>query len=364
MTELYILDKELNLLGVIDEYVSIIWRPSYSEVGDFEIYLGATEKAVDLLKENRYVVRGSDITVDASGNTTYKKVMIIKNQHIVTDVENGDFLTVTGKELKFILHQRIVWQQTMLTGTAENAIRRLVDKNAITTDTNRVIPNLILGDLVGLTDTIEKQVTGNALDEAIAEICTTYNYGWDIYIYNNQLVFIVYQGTDRSYAQTERPYVVFSEDFENLYNTEYELNTGSYGNTALVGGQGEGLDRVYTTVNDNNAGLDRFEIFVDAKSVSNKVKDEDTGEETELSDTAYKKLLKEEGNEKLAEAAYTEGFTGELLSDVAFIYEKDFYLGDLVTVINKYGLTKDVRVMSAIESEDNSGNKLVPQFNI
>lgn len=362
MTELYILDRNFNLLGVIDEYVSIIWRPSYSEVGDFEIYLGATEKAVDLLKENRYVVRSSDVTVDANGNTTYKKVMIIKNQHIVTDVENGDFLTVTGKELKYILNQRVVWNQTTLTGTAENAIRRLVNENAITTDTNRVIPNLILGNSSNLTDTIEKQVTGDKLDVVITEICTTCNFGWDIYIYNTHLVFIVYQGTDRSYAQTDRPYVVFSEDFENLYNTEYELNTENYGNTALVGGQGEGLKRFYTTVNDTNTGLGRYEIFVDAKSISKTEKDGDT--EKELSDNAYSALLQTEGKAKLAEAAYTEGFTGELLSDVAFIYEKDFYLGDLVTVINKYGLTKDVRVMSAIESEDDSGSKLVPQFNI
>ncbi len=363
MTEIYVLDRDFNLLGVIDEYVSIIWRPSYAEIGDFEIYLGATEKAVGLLKENRYLVRSSDISVDDSGNTTYKKVMVIKNQHIVTDVENGDFLTVTGKELKYILHQRVVWKQTTLTGTAENAIRRLVNENAINTNTNRVIPNLILGNSANLTDTIEKQFTGDTVSKVITEICTAYNYGWDIYIYNTQLVFIVYQGVDRSYAQNDRPYVVFSEDFENLYNTEYELNTENYGNTALVGGQGEGLDRFYTTVNDTNAGLDRYEIFVDSKGVSNKVKD-DTGAEVELSDSAYKNLLQAEGEVKLAEAAYTEGFTGELLSDVAFIYGKDFNLGDLVTVINKYGITRDVRVMSAIESEDESGNKLVPQFNI
>lgn len=288
--------------------------------------------------------------------------MVIKNQHIVTDVENGDFLTVTGKELKYILNQRIVWQQTTLTGTAENAIRQLVNENAITTATNRVIPKLVLGNIANLTDTIEKQVTGDKLDEVITEICTTFNFGWDIYIYNTQLVFIVYQGTDRSYAQTDRPYVVFSEDFENLYNTEYELNTENYGNTALVGGQGEGLERFYTTVNDTNTGLDRYEIFVDAKSINKTEKDGDT--EKELTDNQYSALLQTEGKAKLAEAEYTEGFTGELLSDVAFIYEKDFYLGDLVTVINKYGLTKDVRVMSAIESEDDSGSKLVPQFNI
>ena len=60
MNDIYVLDQNFNLQGVIDEYVSIIWRPSYSEIGDFEIYLGATPKAIDLLRENRYVVRSSD----------------------------------------------------------------------------------------------------------------------------------------------------------------------------------------------------------------------------------------------------------------------------------------------------------------
>ena len=72
--------------------------------------------------------------------------MIIKNLQLSTDIENGDFYCVTGRELKFLLHQRIVWKQTTLTGTAEDAIRRLINENAITpTDTKRVIPNLMLG---------------------------------------------------------------------------------------------------------------------------------------------------------------------------------------------------------------------------
>ena len=51
-------------------------------------------------------------------------------------------------------------------------------------------------------------------------------------------------------------------------------------------------------------------------------------------------------------------------SDIAFKYGEDFNLGDVVTVINKYGIQKNVRVLSAIESEDESGTKLLPQFNI
>ena len=196
------LNSELELQGIIDEYVSVIWRPSYSDIGDFEIYLGATDKAIRLLEKNNFVVRSSDITVE-NGIATYENVMIVKNIQLITDVENGDFLCVTGRELKFLLHQRIVWSQTVLNGTAENAIRRLVNDNAVNpTDSKRIIPKLSLGVSAGLTDTIEKQVTGEYLDQAVKEICTTYNYGWDIFITNNRLVFVVYSGLDRSYEQT------------------------------------------------------------------------------------------------------------------------------------------------------------------
>ena len=359
MNNIYVLDQDFKLQGVIDSYVSVIWRPSYSEVGDFEIYLGATPKAIGLLKENSYVVRSSDISVE-NGVTTYEKVMIIKNVQLITDVENGDFYCVTGRELKFLLHQRIVWKQTTLTGTAENAIRRLVNENAITpTDTKRVIPNLMLGVSAGLTDTIDKQVTGKYLDESIVEICKTFNYGWDIFISNNKLVLVVYAGLDRSYGQTERPYVVFSDDFENLYNTDYQLATEAYANTTLIGGEGEGLERVYVTVNNDNSGLTRYETFTDARDIS-----QNKGTEEEIDLTTYNKLLAERGRENLASLTYTEGFSGEVLSDVAFKYGEDFFIGDLVTVINKYGIKKNVRVLSAIESEDETGSKLLPQFNI
>lgn len=359
MNNIYVLTPDFNLEGIIDEYVSIIWRPSYSEVGDFEIYLGATDKSIGLLRENRYVVRSSDVTVE-NGVATYEKVMVIKNIQLITDVENGDFLCVTGRELKYLLHQRIVWTQTNLTGTAENAIRRLVNENAVApTDTNRVIPKLVLGVVAGLTDTIDKQVTGEHLDKVITEICTTYNYGWDIFITNNTLVFVVYAGSDRSYSQTERPYVVFSDDFENLYNTDYQLTTEEYANTTLIGGEGEGLERVYATVNNTNSGLDRYETFTDARDISS-----NKGSENEIDATTYLNLLLERGRENLATLSYTEGFSGEVLSDVAFKYGEDFFIGDMVTVINKYGIQKNVRVLSAIESEDESGVKLLPQFNI
>lgn len=291
---------------------------------------------------------------------SYKNVMIIKNIQLLTDVETGDFLSVTGRQLKYLLHQRIVWQQTILRGNTEEALRRLVDENGINPiNKNRVIPNLVLGELAGLTDTIEKQVTGDYLDRAITDICLSYNYGWDLYICNNQLVFKVYKGCDRSYDQTERPYVVFSDTFENLYNTEYVMNSEEYANTTLIGGEGEGRDRLYSMVGNENTGLDRYETFTDADSISR-----NEGGDDEISLEEYYLLLDQKGYENLSTLNYTEAFTGEILSNVTFIFGEDFDLGDTVTVINNYGMTRTVRVVGLTESQDEAGNKLLPQFNI
>lgn len=357
---IHVLDQSFNLVGIIDEYVSVIWRPSYSDVGDFELYVNATSRALTLLKKDYYLVRERDISVDGGGNVAYVNVMVIKNFKLATDEESGDFLSVTGKELKCLLHQRIVWRQTNLTGTAESAIRQLVTENAIApTDSKRVIPTLTLGYQVGLTDTINKQVTGERLDKAITDICTAYNYGWEIFILNKALTFMLYQGINRSFNQTERPYVVFSEDFDNILNSTYELKSDEYANTTLIGGEGEGLERVYATVGTDRAGLDRYETFTDARDLSqNKGSDTDA-----ISNEAYLALLQERGVENLAALGVTEGFSGEVLP-VNFLYGTDYFLGDVVTIINKYGISRDVRILSVIESADDTGAKTIPQFNI
>ena len=359
MINLYVLNQDFVIQGIIDSYESVIWRPAYSEIGDFELYLGASPKTVELLKRNYYVVRDIDVSV-VDGVITYKNVMIIKNLDITTSVEDGDRLTVSGRELKFLLHSRIVWNQTTINNTAEYGIRKLINDNAISPSiANRVIPTLTLDDVVGFTDYIDKQVTGDNLAEVITEICKTYNYGWEIYISDNTLRFRLYQGVNRSYEQTDIPYVLFADEFDNLYNTDYQLESEEYANTTLIGGEGEGSERRYTTVNNENSGLDRYEIFTDARDISSKKEDD-----TSISVDEYNKLLQERGRENLAEVSLTEGFSGEVLSDIAFRYKKDFFIGDTVTVKNKYGISRNVMILSAIESYSDEGETLIPEFNV
>ena len=367
MTNVYVINPHsLDIVGIIDNYESIIWRPSYSNIGDFEIYIAATSHSISLLQKNYYVVR--DVDISESG-TVYKNVMIIKNIKLNTDVENGDYLTVTGYELKSILNQRIVWSQFDKTNMhVDLFLHELVAVEACEpVNEARKIPRLSLDDLELFPEKIQKQITYDKLGQAVIDVCNTYNLGWEIYIdkaasnyewFDGLLLFRVYKGVDRSYNQTERPYVVFSDDFENLHNTTYELNTENYANVTLVAGEGEGWERIRTTVGEAS-GLNRYEVFTDAKDISS-----NAGSENEILYDDYVIMLQEKGRENLATASYTEGFSGEVLSDVTFKYGVDFFMGDIVTVINKYGISRNVRVLSAIESEDENGTKLVPQFNI
>lgn len=354
--DIHVLDRNFNLVDIIDAYTSIIWRPAYHDVGDFELYLDASIKNVEILKKDYYLVRDKDITVDESGDVTFKHVMIIKNHKISTDIEGGDYLIVTGRELKYILNSRIVWSQTNLSGNVVNAIEKLVNENAIApTDVNRIIPNLVLDESLVVTDNITKQITGNKLDVAISEICMTYGLGYEVYIKNKKLVFSLYKGVDRS---TVVPHVIFSEDFENIISSEYERNTENYANTTLIGGEGEGVERIYTTVNNNNIGLDRYEVFTDARDIS---QNKDTEDAIDIN--TYCSLLNERGMDKLSEYSITEAFAGEVQHDVNYKYGVDYYLGDTVLIINKYGMTKAVKILSVIESDDENGTKLIPQFN-
>ena len=88
---------------------------------------------------------------------------------------------------------------------------------------------------------MEKQITGDNLLEVVQELCKTYGYGFKITMNDSGLLeFVLYKGVDRSYKQNENPYIVFSSEFDNLINTEYEYDKTNHRNVALIGGEGEG----------------------------------------------------------------------------------------------------------------------------
>ncbi len=342
----YLLNKSLEIVDIIDSYKSLIWTTRYYEAGDFELYLPASEKMLNVLKRDYYLVRESDMT----------QAMIIKNIQITTDIENGNYLIVTGKCLKSILSRRIVWEQTYLKGTVETGIRNLVTKNLISSPIEeRNISNLILGAELGISVRLSSQYTGDNVGEVVTKLCKKNDLGFDILLDldEKKFIFILYQGADRSFNQNVNPRVIFSNEFENLLTTTYVYNSDEFKNVAKVAGEGDGVYRKSATVGAG-AGLDRYEIFVDARDVSSN--------DGEIDSDAYNSLLVEKGTEALTGTVIKESIEGEVESNHTYKLNRDYFLGDVVEVVNEYGMSMTPRITEVIEVVDENGVSVIPTF--
>lgn len=343
----YLLNANLDYVQVIEVYTSMIWTTRYYAAGDFELYAPATTELLNTIKRNMYIVRDDDLT----------QAMIISNFEVKTDVENGDYITITGQSLKSILARRIIWTQTVLNGNVETCIRQLITENAISpTIPDRTIINLVLGNTIGLTGTINAQYTGDNLAETLTAIGQTYGIGWDVLLDlpNKQFKFVLQQGTNRTYSQNTVPRVIFSNEYENLLTTDYMFNSENYKNVALVAGEGEGTARKTVSVG-GAIDLLRYELFVDARDISSN--------DGEINPIEYTKLLQERGDEALSETRIIKTIEGEIEANYTYKLNVDYFLGDLVEVINDYGVSMSPRIIEVIECWDANGYTCIPTFN-
>lgn len=349
--DLTVLNTSLEEISIVDIYESFIWTDRYYEYGDFELYTVMTNDILNYIRQDYYIT-----------NKSSDHVMIIEKLFISSDAENGNHITITGRSLESILTRRIVWGQKTLRGNLQDAIKSLLNDAIISpSDSARRIPNFIFEystDPRITRLTIEAQYTGDNLYDVIHAICSERNIGFKIYINDNrQFVFTLYSGTDRSYDQTEVPYVTFSPNFENIINSNYVESKQSLKTITLVGGQGEGSTRIYTSVSSSNdTGLNRRELYTDARDISN----EQDG--VVLTDAEYKQLLVQRGREKLSECVESTSFEGQTETTIMFRYGEDFFNGDVVQIANEYGHETKARILEVVMAEDSDGSSTYPTF--
>lgn len=353
--ELVFANRNFERLGLI-ENASIIWTSRYYKCGDFQIIIPATENNVNLLKQSYYIIRD-----DRNDN-----IGVIEDYKFTSTTTEGDLITIIGRFSPMVLGKRVVGLQTQLYGTPQDAIRNLINANVINpTKPERKISCVVLGEEnPNITETIEMQTTGDNLLTKIEEICEANDLGFKMPLKNGKLTFEMYKGIDRSYNQNENPWVVFSDEYDNLKNSEYVYTTSDYSNVFLIAGEGEGLDRkqLWGSANDNEptiTDLDRNEIYVDQRNMSSN--------EGDISEEEYYRQMNAEGKENLA--SITQGFSGSINFN-NYKYGKpedggDFFLGDVVTIRNnKWGIYINTRIIEIIESQDQNGVVITPTFGI
>ena len=127
----------------------------------------------------------------------------------------------------------------------------------------------------------------------------------------------------------KHPYIIFSEKKKNLLEGKTTDDNSNYKNVGYVAGKGENEDRLITVLG-SATGFDRREVLIDLNNI------EDINE------------LNTEGQKKLDTYKIIQSIEGKIYQIPNMEWEKDFFLGDLVT-LESDGIYEDKRIIQAKE---------------
>lgn len=397
--QIYILNPSYEIIGLIDEYESVLWNKKYNDIGEAEIYLPCNDIYLALLEKGNYLYRYDD-----------DMFCRIEKVQIQTNVESGDYLIATATDICSILSGRIVRWQTTYSGTVAGFISRLLNTNVIyPSQTHRTISNFTFdtSNFAEFTETIDITTDKEDLLQLIISTCKTYNYGFRLSfdIETSKLVFRLYKGRNKASASGTE-YIEFSPTYANIISSNYQTDDSNYKNVVYVGYKSSNKDddTIYVLSYPPNeqeiSGDQRREVYVDATNTSREIdlttlqtlfgnltKESNTyyavinGEKTAVAtfeitttdgvstekitvtDFTFLLLIKAVAASTLAERIKTQEFTGSVDTIDTYEYKADYDLGDTVKVINEYGISAAAQITEVLESDDNeNGYEIEPKF--
>lgn len=336
-----------ELIGEVNNFSSLMWCDKFNGYASFEIWAPITDENSELFKKGNFVWCGGD---------TAGIIEIVKSE---MDENGNKTFNVKGRTLEALLTTRIIWgTYTANDKNVSTVMYEIVKNNCVNnTYTNRNIPYLECAYDKKLGEKISLQKTGDEVYEAITDIASSADIGYNL-LFRPQLrkiIFEVVEGVDRT-AQTASTggsdVVEFSTDLEDILSSSYYSNNQDEKNVAFVQGEGEGTNRVSMVSGDNKLiGFDRKELYVDARDLQSNGTDEN-GNAIELTPNQYKTVLWNRGNDKLSEHVTTETFEAQIRvhGDVQYQFNKDYFKGDKVTIRdNQLGVVISARITEVEE---------------
>ena len=387
--QIYVLNPAYEIIGLIDEADSVVWHKKYNDVGEAEIYLPCDENMLALLENGNQLYRYDD--------DMFCKIETVE---ITTDAEQGDYITATAADISKILSGRIVWDNFTYSGAVGGFLKKVLNENVInSTQSARNIPNFTLDEssLDSITDEITHTTKSEDILQLIITTCKSYNIGFRVSYEKDieKLVFRVFRGKNKATTESDE-YVEFSPQFSNILSSNYKTDESNHKTLAVVGAKESDGSVMYITVPDGAAeprGEARKEIYIDATStsrditvdelmqmfptatlsgltytvtisgVSLKVAMVNGDDKVTVTDFAFGKILRTIGYNALAERTRTQSFSGEVDTTDTYEYKTDYDLGDVVKVINEYGIEAAAQITEVWETDDNENGYIIePKF--
>ena len=299
-------EPTLNLLGVVDDFISFNFTRSYSGIGEWQLVLDGSTLNAQRVKGMNFISLGKNVAgyvAKCEDNTT----------------AGVNTVTFTGVELKGLTQRRIIIPPTgqayqhYAGKSPEYIIAELLNLQLLNpTDKDRQI--------VGSLEPYETEHSGITYDgryqvlaDEIVELATAYNIGWCASIEDGAIVWRIWNGVNRTAGQTENNRMILDYEYGTMNDSTLTTAEG-VPTFMIVAGQGEGAERAIETLNNGKTKLERQETFLDARDI------EDDS------------LLAQRGEEKLAEYGDNTSYTATLSNQAVKQYRTDFELGDIGTI--------------------------------
>lgn len=339
--ELYVLDREFVPLDLIDTYISFIWTERYSAYGDFTLDLPANEQTFRAFDPGRYLHLPESA-----------RLMQIQSVRRTRDHTGISILKVSGKSIESFFQDRVVihnstdgWRNSGWGASLATALVRRICIDGTETSVRDRIPNLEFESPLDLGGYHEVQFQDKNLYDSIKELCDLDDLGFRLLFRPDEqrLVFRVYAGVDR----TEDNSVVFSPNLDNFMNVSYFRSDENFKNVAYVSHDDRAaILIVYRSGHEEASGISRRIMTVNANDIEAPTNME----------------LRHRGRQELAKHNREFLFDGEIEAarTNAFVYGRDYGLGDIVQVDDDRNVYEKARVTEYIRSFDNDGLRAYP----
>lgn len=336
--EVRIYNPAMQFQGLIENQTSVLWNRKYFDVGGFELYAPVTPNNQALLQ------RGNLLWIRGAAEAGVIEALTIEQ----TDFKNQ--ITAKGRFLESYMSRRLIRPTYNANNkTVEKAMHEILE-NAVP------IPLVQLEPLQGLTKTVSFQATYKNLLDYEIKLAKFANYGFRFRpdFTNKNIMFEIYRGLDRSFEQTERNRVIFSEGYNNIQQAKYTLNDQLLKTVCYVGGDGEGSARTYVIAGDDSlSGLERREVFLNASDVSREG----------ITTAQYQAALLQRGNQELETDSLVSSIECTTDADSNFKYKTNYDLGDIVVIRKEnWGLSINMRITELTEIYEYGAMKVSPVF--
>lgn len=297
-------DKNFNPVTHIP-FINLQWKRRYYEVGSFALQILAEDYDPNI----KYVY------------SQYRPELGIVERMETETTLKGDFVNLSGRFIECIYDRQISYP-TVEGEYSVHSLSLALNHEVLRPD----LYNILEGNIPH-TERIdvkwEKEELGTAYAEAIKTLELSYNVNFDPD--TKRLTFNVWQGKDRTQAQSRNSWAVFSDDSAYVTSFSYIEDESGYKNAAMV---------LYDDPNSNTSGDKEPVIIRDDVYTGNYMQEGRRwivvdGDAEDTAEVRRQKALEELQSAPLVQEAKVD------VIQVGLLYLQDYDLGDKCQLVSK-----------------------------